>query len=132
MKHDAFVKTFLDKRRKTLDMLRGEIGAQADDDVAGRQRKREGFGHIGTPDRRVGRSHSGARLPRPRSKCRKGSSLRFHLGETGTRGRLGRRKRPGRTARWTNAKIPCPPTMRRSPTTATPLPSQPNSTRLTG
>src|SRR3546814_2056226 len=85
-------------------MLRGEIGAQADDDVAGRQRKREGFGHIGTPDRRVWRSHSGARLPRPRSKCRKGSSRRFHLGETGTRERLGRRKRPGRTARWTNAR----------------------------
>ena len=49
VKHDAVVKAFLGERRDALDVQRGEIGTQADDDVAGRQRKREGFGHIVTP-----------------------------------------------------------------------------------
>ena len=50
VENDIVVKAFARKLGDTLDMLRRQIGTQADDDIAGRQRKGEGlFGHIRTP-----------------------------------------------------------------------------------
>ncbi len=47
---DAVVKAFLRELGDAFDMLRREVGAQADDDVAGRQRQGKGlFGHGVSP-----------------------------------------------------------------------------------
>lgn len=47
---DAVVKAFLRELGDAFDMLRREIRAQADDDVAGRQRQGKGlFGHGVSP-----------------------------------------------------------------------------------
>ncbi len=41
VENDAVVKAFLGERRDALDVLRRKVRAQADDDIAGRQRKGE-------------------------------------------------------------------------------------------